>query len=93
MGLVFEWDSGKASRNYSKHGISFTQASSVFGDPLLVTVPDERHSVGEQRYFSLGEDASGRLLAVAHTIDEATIRIISARPATPSERRDYEESR
>jgi uncharacterized protein len=93
MGLVFEWDSRKAIRNRNKHGVSFTQASSVFGDLLLVTVPDERHSIDEQRYFSLGEDDVGRLLAVAHTIEGDSIRIISARPATASERRDYEEGR
>jgi uncharacterized DUF497 family protein len=91
MGLIFEWDSKKAIRNHNKHGVSFTQASSVFGDLLLVTIPDEKHSIEERRYFSLGEDDGGRLLAVAHTIDGDTIRIISARPATASERRDYEE--
>jgi uncharacterized DUF497 family protein len=93
VALVFDWDAGKASRNYSKHGVTFTQATSLFGDPLLVTIPDVRHSVDEKRYLSLGEDAGGRLLAVAHTIDEDTIRIISARPATAAERRDYEEGR
>jgi uncharacterized protein len=93
MALVFDWDSRKASRNYAKHGITFTQATSVFGDRLLVTVPDERHSIEEQRYFSLGESVRGRLLAVAHTIEGDTIRIISARSATAAERRDYEEGR
>jgi uncharacterized DUF497 family protein len=91
--LVFEWDDVKASRNYVKHAVSFQQASEMFGDVLLVTVPDERHSLQEQRHFSLGEDKSGRLIAVSHTIFEDTIRIISARPATASERRDYEEGK
>jgi uncharacterized protein len=56
MGLDFEWDSRKANRNYRKHGVSFTQASTVFGDSHLVTVSDSRHSIEEQRYFSLGQN-------------------------------------
>ena len=92
MGLAFEWDSRKAERNYRKHGVSFTQAVAAFADSLLVTVPDQRHSDEEQRFFSPGEDESGKLLAIAHTIEDGDrIRIISARPATGSERRDYEE--
>jgi uncharacterized protein len=94
--LKFEWDPEKASSNLAKHGVAFPQAASVFLDPLATTVPDEEHSEGERRWVTLGLSATGLLLAVIHTWEEpeagsASVRIISARRATPTEMRDYEE--
>ena len=60
-------------------------------DPLLLTVTDHRHEADELRFFSLGETRAKRLLAVAHTEQDEFIRIITARDATPTERRNYEE--
>jgi uncharacterized protein len=91
----FEWDAVKALANTHKHGVSFDQAATVFQDALALTVFDAAHSQQEERWFTLGFDASGVLLAVAHTF-EATmptrirVRLISARPATRRERQFYE---
>jgi uncharacterized DUF497 family protein len=94
MSLSFEWDRHKAATNLDKHGIGFAEASTVFGDSLGVTVRDRDHSLGEERLFTLGYSDRFRLLAVSHIdVDEERVRIISARLATVSERRQYEESR
>jgi uncharacterized protein len=92
----FDWDPAKASSNLHGHGIAFDQAATVFLDPLALTVYDASSSQGEDRWFTLGCDRNGRLLAVAHTyleteIGRAKVRIISARRATRRERRSYEE--
>jgi uncharacterized protein len=92
----FDWDPAKASANFAKHGVSFQHAATVLLDSFALTVFDADHSEGEQRWVTLGLSASGPLLAVVHTIDEtgpqsANVRIISARRATSSEMRDYEE--
>jgi uncharacterized DUF497 family protein len=93
----FEWDPAKALSNRLEHkGITFEQAATVFLDALALTVYDWISSQDEERWFTLGCDASGRLLAVAHTYHETEpgrvrIRIISARKATRRERRSYEE--
>jgi uncharacterized DUF497 family protein len=91
----FDWDSAKALLNRRNHGVTFDQAATVFLDALALTVYDPISSRGEERWFTLGCDAGGRLLAVAHTYQEtepgrARIRIISARKATRRERRSYE---
>jgi uncharacterized DUF497 family protein len=91
----FEWDPQKAISNLTKHSVAFSQASSVFLDPLATSVADE-HSEGERRWVTLGVSGAGMLLVVIHTWEEggpgsAAVRIISARRATPSEMRDYEE--
>lgn len=91
MEIDFEWDSDKAESNLRKHGVSFTEAGTAFGDPLSVTVPDPRHSAGEERFVLHGRSNRGRLLAVMHTERQGAIRIISARLMTPRERREYEE--
>lgn len=91
MGLEFEWDEGKARRNLKKHGVSFEEASSAFGDPLALTIPDPLHSEEEDRFITLGESNRRRLLVVVTTDRENKIRIISARLATRRERTDYEE--
>jgi uncharacterized DUF497 family protein len=91
MALRFEWDKGKATSNRKKHGVSFEEASTVFGDPLSVTVSDPDHSIGEERFITIGLSGGGGLLVVAHLDSENTIRIFSARKATHLERRTYED--
>jgi hypothetical protein len=85
----FEWDPAKAARNVSKHGVSFDEASTVFGDPLAGTILDPRHSGDEPRFVTIGLSMSRRLIIVAHMEREDRIRIISARRATRRERRTY----
>ncbi|MCI0617559.1 BrnT family toxin [bacterium] len=91
MDLNFEWDDEKAKKNLRNHQVSFEEAKSVFNDPFLITYPDPKHSVGEQRFLNIGFSTRGRVLIVVHTERGENIRIISCRKATPSERRDYEE--
>jgi uncharacterized protein len=74
-----------------KHGVSFDEASTVFSDPLSVTIDDPQHSDDEDRFIILGESHRYRLLVVVFTERRGKIRIISARVATRRERRDYEE--
>jgi uncharacterized DUF497 family protein len=90
MGLKFEWDRRKAAANRRKHGVSFEEAATAFGDPLSLTILDPDHSVDEDRYLLLGETANGKLVVVAHTDRNDTIRIINARPADRGERENYE---
>jgi hypothetical protein len=90
--MQFEWDSAKARSNLRKHGVSFEEASTVFYDTLAATGADPDHSVGEDRFITFGMSSQDRLLVVAHTDRDDAIRIISARTATPPERRIYEES-
>jgi len=89
--FIFEWDPNKAESNRRKHGVSFEEASSAFGDPLSLTVPDPDHSVGEARFILLGVASTGRIIVVAHVETVEGVRIISARPATRPERRAYEQ--
>jgi len=94
MPLRFEWDPRKAESNLAKHGVSFEEASMVFGDPLGRIVGDPRHSIGEQRFVVLGRSERQRLLAVLFSErEEGVIRLISARTATRSERKEYEEGK
>jgi uncharacterized DUF497 family protein len=88
--MDFEWDTNKASANIKKHGVSFAEATTVFGDPLSTTFPDPDHSINESRYITIGLSSSGKLLIIAHTDRGNSIRIISAREATRRERRFYE---
>lgn len=90
--MDFEWDEEKAQANSAKHGISFDEARTVFDDPLFVDFYDPDHSDEEHRYIIIGESHQRQLLVVSYTEREDTIRIISARPATRSERKAYEES-
>ncbi len=89
--MHFEWSSDKAAKNLRKHRVSFEEASSVFYDSLAVTGVDPDHSHNEERLVTFGMSSAGRLLVIAHTGRDEAIRIISARVATPSERRIYEE--
>jgi len=86
----FEWDPDKEARNLQKHGVSFTEASTVFGDALAATIPDFKHSELEFRFITMGMSSGNRLLVVSHTDLEESVRIISARTATAQERRRYE---
>jgi uncharacterized DUF497 family protein len=87
--VQFEWDPAKASSNAAKHGVEFTEAVTVFGDPLELVIPDPEHSVGEPRYLSVGMSSAGRLV-VSYTERNGRIRLISAREATAQERKTYE---
>ena len=88
--MEFQWDTNKAVTNFTKHGVTFSEAATVFGDPLEVTIADPDHSEGEFRFLSIGHSEAGRLLVVAYTERHIHIRIITARPATPQEVRNYE---
>ena len=89
--MRFEWDPRKAGENLAYHGVSFEEAATVFRDVLSATGADPDHSFDEERFVTFGMSTRGRLLAIAHIDRDDTIRIISARPATPSERKIYEE--
>ena len=91
MGYIFEWDGKKAESNARKHGLTFEEATTVFGDPLGLLMPDPDHSRGEERYLLLGMSTQRRLLVVAFTERAPRTRLISARRATRRERRRYEE--
>jgi uncharacterized protein len=88
----FEWDSRKAAQSLRKHGVSFQEAASVFGDPLALTFDDPDHSLTEQRCITVGMSSAGRVLIVAHADRGENIRIVSARKTTRRERRHYEET-
>lgn len=90
--LDFEWDPAKATRNEAKHGVSFKEATTVFDDSMFMTVIDDEHSADEERYITIGMSSHGRLLMVAHTDRNGLIRIISARKATKSEERFYDDA-
>jgi len=88
--VEFEWDTEKDELNQRKHGVSFAEAATVFRDRLHATVPDDRYTVEEARFRTVGQTLAGRLVTVAHTDRADRIRIISARLVTKNERRQYE---
>jgi uncharacterized DUF497 family protein len=89
--LLLEWDDEKARRNLQKHGVSFEEAATVFGDRLSVTIGDPDHShPSDERFITMGLSHRGRILVIAHRDDADTVRIISARLATNRERNQYE---
>ena len=91
--MHISWDPFKAAANVAKHGVSFDEAATVFGDPLGRFRPDPRHSSVEERFVLLGLSSRGRLLAVMFTEPEPDpLHLFSARPATKYERRNYEEN-
>lgn len=92
VGIVFEWDPIKAATNVDKHGVSFDEASTIFGDPHSLTIGDPEHSdLGDERFVTVGRSNGGRTLVVVHSDRNEAIRIISARPATRRERHQFEE--
>ena len=94
---MFEWDARKAAVNRAKHGVSFEEAGTVFGDPNGLDGPDLRHSARESRFLRLGRAATGRMLVVAYTVrrsdNDESVRIISARRASRKERAVYAAAR
>ncbi len=98
MRYEFDWDPNKERRNLHRHQITFRQASTVFGDPNQLSLFDEEHSEDdEDRWITIGIDSTGILRVVVHTFEQLStdvnrIRIISARKATSSEERQYQEA-
>jgi uncharacterized DUF497 family protein len=89
--MEFEWDDAKADANLRKHGVSFDEAGTVFGDPLAITYFDPAHSDEEDRFLTIGTSQEGRIIILSHTDRGERIRIISAREATRGERKGYED--
>lgn len=89
--MEFEIDPTKAAKNLKKHRVSFEEAASVFGDPMAYTFADPDHSLGEERWIMFGFSHMERVLAIIYTHRRGKYRIISARRATRSERKIYEE--
>lgn len=87
MAQLFEWDEEKADINFKKHGILFETAAKVFLDENRIEVYDETHSIGEERYITIG--LAGDVLFVVYTERTPKIRLISARLATARERKIY----
>lgn len=89
--MQFDWDPHKARSNLRKHGVSFDEAVTALFDDYSLTGDDPDHSSKEDRYITFGISSAGRLLVVVHTDQNSQVRIISARLATLSERKLYEE--
>jgi hypothetical protein len=89
--LIFEFDRTKAASNLTKHGVSFAEAMTVFGDPLASTLTDDQHSTDESRFITVGMSSRQRILFVVYTETVSSIRLIGARPATAAEIKQYEE--
>ena len=87
--MEIRWDPQKAEANFRKHKIRFSDAESVLFDPMTLTIEDQIIDQ-EQRFLSVGSDALGRILVIVYTYHGNTIRLISARKATPRERKYYE---
>ena len=92
MSLQFEWDPKKAETNLAKHEVSFEEAITVFADPLARIFNDDEHSGDERREIIIGHSAQQNLVLVSFTGIEDRVRILSARKATRTERKDYEEN-
>ena len=86
----FEWDDRKAAANLLKHKVSFIEAATVFDDPYVIVEPDLDHSDEELREIATGFSMKDRVLLVVYVEPDDRIRLISARRATPEERRKYE---
>jgi uncharacterized DUF497 family protein len=89
--VIFEWDRSKAAANWRKHGVSFQEAATIFGDALALTYDDPDHSFAEQRFITIGVSRAKRILIVAHMDRGEKTRIISARETSARERSHYEE--
>jgi uncharacterized DUF497 family protein len=89
--MNFEWDPKKATANVKKHGVTFQEAATIFGDPLAITFDDPDHSMSESRYITFGLSLQKRLIVVSHTERGDRTRIINARLMDRKERRIYEE--
>ncbi|MBS1821005.1 MAG: BrnT family toxin [Acidobacteria bacterium] len=89
--IRFEYDPRKAAANLRKHRVSFDEAITVFADPLRSTLLDEEHSLDEQRFITVGQSTRDRILFVVYTESDSSVRLIGARVATATERKQYEE--
>jgi len=89
--MKFEWDPKKATANVKKHGVTFQEAATIFGDPLAITFDDPDYSMSENRYITFGLSLQKRLIVVSHTERGDRTRIINARLMDRKERRIYEE--
>jgi uncharacterized DUF497 family protein len=89
--VIYEWDEAKAVSNLRRHGVSFTEATTVFLGPCALTFDDPDHSIVEEREVTIGYSTFQRVLFVSHCAREARIRIISARKATRREKNQYAE--
>lgn len=89
--MTFDWDEDKATRNLTKHGVSFDEAVGAFDDPLYIDFFDPEHSEDEHRYIRVGCSERRRILVVSYTERGNVTRLISARLATKRERQAYEE--
>ncbi len=89
--MEFEWSNNKAEKNLKKHGVSFQEAASVFGDPLAMTFDDPDHSIGEHRLLTFGITRTGKRVIVSHIEVNDLMRIINARLMNKHERKIYEE--
>lgn len=88
MLVSYEWDSDKAVINWRKHGVRFNDAVTALEDERAITITDDYPD--EERFVTIGSDASGRILVVVYTYRAESIRIISAWKATAIERKQYE---
>jgi hypothetical protein len=91
VAVIFEWDARKAAANLKKHRLAFEDAATAFLDPLATTFPDPDHSLDECREITIGCTMKGHLIFVSHCVRRERIRILSARLATRTERKQYEE--
>lgn len=89
MNAEVHWDPAKAEANYRKHGVRFPDAEAVLYDPLALTMEDPT-ALDENRFISMGRDATGQVTVIVYAYRGERIRLISARRATPQERRSYE---
>lgn len=89
--ITFDWDNEKATLNQHKHGISFSEAKSVFFDPNALLLNDPEHSENEDRFILVGLSFILRALVVCHCYrkQDSIVRIISARKATKREQKQY----
>jgi uncharacterized DUF497 family protein len=88
--VEFEWDPAKANKNFHNHRVNFSEAVTVFRDPLGITIYDPDHSVDEDRFITIGISVAGRVLLISHTDRNDRVRLISARELSRSERENYE---
>ena len=88
--MEFLWNNRKTISNFTKHGVSFEEAKSVFLDEYARLKHDPDHSINENRYLLLGMSSLLKILVVVHTeIENDIIRLISARKATRKEAKQY----
>ena len=89
LDIGFEWDEVKVDANLAKHGVSFDEGQTVFGDPNTITLFDNEHADAEDRFVNIGLSSNGRVLVVVHAEADERIRLISCRRATAREQRQY----